>query len=147
MFKRPTEFPTTLQGWFTAAVQGLAAQGWEPSFGLGKCDAPVCLYRTATGEACGIGQGIPDARYTPDMEGRSVEDLVKSGMIPGTGVGREDDPLGGIQRLHDRNFMDDSYGYQAQMRARFRDYATLHNLAWPADVPVDGPVAGAEDTR
>jgi hypothetical protein len=72
---------------------------------------PVCLYRAAGGLACFFGALIPDDRYNPRMEGRSVQttdayylstDLFVGGERDAEFDGADVDFLRDLQRVHDR---------------------------------------------
>jgi uncharacterized protein YbjT (DUF2867 family) len=57
----------TKQEIFDKAVNGIRAQG-RPSMGA----ADRCFSRSADGYKCAVGHLIPDALYTPEMEGHGI---------------------------------------------------------------------------
>lgn len=42
----------------------------------------VCAYRGDDGTACAVGCLIPAARYSPEMEGLSLQYLISGGRLP-----------------------------------------------------------------
>lgn len=68
----------------------------------------ICMYRTPEGLKCFIGALIPDEEYTPELEGREVDQLLSSDrfgltVLPIVGVDREEAVKFylELQRIHD----------------------------------------------
>ena len=71
----------TMQEIYDKAVSGLIKQGGPATNGH------KCLYRTASGRKCGIGQVIPDGMYKVEMDtdyqgGSGIAGLIDQGLLP-----------------------------------------------------------------
>lgn len=63
-----------------------------------------CLYRAPNGDRCAIGVLIPDALYTPSLEGNSIEkQIVREAISPHYGAIHAEDMsfLTTLQSIHD----------------------------------------------
>jgi hypothetical protein len=73
----------TPQQFFDAAVAAIRKQGTASSISLsGAPDARQCVYRGPNGLKCAAGHFIADNEYKPMMEGKSVNRLAASNMLP-----------------------------------------------------------------
>lgn len=84
---------------FDVVAAHLLAQGHRAKEITGSC-----LYRAPNGDRCAIGVLIPDALYTPSLEGNSVEKLiVKEAISPHYGAIHAEDMsfLVTFQSIHD----------------------------------------------
>jgi hypothetical protein len=64
----------------------------------------ICLYRGPDGTKCAIGCLISDEDYTPNMEPKSVEELINSGMLSSelsSFMGENINFFRELQRIHD----------------------------------------------
>jgi len=120
----------TVQELFNTAVIGLAAQGFERSFGP---DGYSCRYRGAEGRKCALGQLIPDEPTLLIAEGGYCE--LGSAVLKAAGVEPAEDavPAGHfvtpkddhvarfLQQLiaaHDRGEFPDEMKYKLRMLAK-----------------------------
>lgn len=62
----------TMQHEFDEVVKHMYKQG-KPA----QRDGGICVYRGKEGSMCAVGCRIPDATYTPDMEGNPTHDLIE----------------------------------------------------------------------
>ncbi len=124
----------TAQEIFDVAVTGVIRQG-GPSV---REDSGVCLYRSPYGRSCGVGQVIPDSRFKPYWEDRTVEELGRRADFPAalhSHVGL----LRDIQRAHDDSVLSPTITTaDAVFLGRFRvaalALAEKHRLTLPAVV-------------
>lgn len=68
--------PYTKQTAFDTSARHLLTQNKKA-----KLSAIACAYRGEDGTKCGIGCLIPDDRYLPSMEGKTVMDLMLWGKV------------------------------------------------------------------
>jgi hypothetical protein len=110
---------------FNRVVTHLRAQGRKSVAGLGS-DRPFCLYRGDDGaSSCAVGCLIPDDVYTPEMEGRGIDELVEQFcVIEQLFAGVEYSLLKDLQHLHDTRDVEDWEG-------SFRFVARNHGLTVP----------------
>lgn len=68
----------TKQQMFDKVAEGIIAQG-GPSVSVvsDTVHFSACVYRSANGRKCGVGQLIPDELYVPEMEGLSVAGIFR----------------------------------------------------------------------
>ena len=61
----------------------------------------MCMYRTPDGKRCVAGVLIPDERYTPFLEGKTISScIVRGAIVMPEGVTTEQ--LAALQELHDQ---------------------------------------------
>lgn len=100
----------TPQEIFDNTLFKLRAQGMPALYGSS------CLYRAANGNRCAVGHQIPDALYTPAMEGFRIDRL----------IGHYDFPdyfydnlslLSRMQSAHDNDYTHSSEAWEQSMEA------------------------------
>lgn len=98
-----------------------------------------CAYRAGT-KACAVGALIPDALYTPEIEGKSVGSIINSQKLASVllqaGFTPDQHPLlRDLQRVHDRlmpRATDEPHpDPMARALCGLRLVAAQHNLACP----------------
>jgi len=121
----------TRQEIFNIAYRGLKSQGFKGSEVRGL-DPLVpqnitCAYRGDGGRKCAIGFLIPDERYSPNIEGKGVIELVDNvypDLIPTDG---EEAFLRRLQECHDTAFSVEAMEYN------LKEFARKENLEVPED--------------
>lgn len=112
----------TRQEMFNTVVRGIASQGWEQSVG-----DETCAYNGPDGRHCAVGWLIADIKIAETWnEKTSVGQLMdKYPEIEERFLGFENF-LDALQRVHDE--ARDTAG----MKNDLQNFATAHNLVWPA---------------
>lgn len=127
----------TQQEMFDTIIPALLKQG-GPSLGPEAADPESigCMYRGDDGRKCAVGVLIPDELYTPSMEGRSAEDMMKIYLDVQNLLGAENvEFLEAMQQVHDSNPYDAEewdmnyfIGSYERLASRFDlNPAVLHN--------------------
>ena len=121
----------TLQEIFNRAVEGLAAQGFEPSRADDLHDAG-CRYRGAGGRKCAVGHLIDDRHYARRIEGKGVDWVEVQSALRRSGVTVNSES---IHFLLDLQAAHDDPAWMSSpadtMRDRLRAVATKHRLTLP----------------
>lgn len=116
-----------MQDAYTKAYRGLESQNWRQSTQSTGDDSGMCVYRGTEGRKCAVGWVIPDAVYTPGMEGKGVTFAMVEELYPDLNEADQcsmQDFLRDLQNLH-----DDCEG--AKMKNAFVVYGRNHELVIP----------------
>jgi hypothetical protein len=114
----------------TARQQGLFNRVWQhfvvekKPFGL---NPQGCVFRNKEGYPCAVGLFIPNARYTPGLEGASPLGLIHLGVLVGP-TAEDIVLLNALQDAHDNAAESPSDG---GIETRLRAKAQLHRLTIP----------------
>lgn len=104
---------------FDTVVKHLFAQGKQALDHDGDC-----VYRSPTGLKCAVGCLIPDDKYDPELESRTIRTLLNRGVLP-----LEYSPhrmlLGALQGVHDD---PDNWESRTLLKEHLVDVAIQHNL-------------------
>ncbi len=106
---------------FNKAVRGLLKQGCK------SVSDDRCEYRGPNDLRCGVGMVMPNACYSQDMEGQSIEYLQRNypERLARFGIGEDNvSLLGAIQGVHDREDVD-------AWPTKFKALATDYGLKMP----------------
>lgn len=69
--------------------------------------ASGCAYRGEHGFKCAVGASIPDSMYDPEIEGKTVSQLLQRAEFSRLFLAVSPLLLGSLQALHDGHFDDD----------------------------------------
>lgn len=136
---------------FNTAYHGLAAQGFERSMGPSRTKGDAdqrCAYRAPDGKRCALGYMIPDAIYSPKIEGYGPARLPDAfwDYIGGKRsenaheISSDEKFLADLQRAHDESITPDT------MKFALAKFARQYGLTIPTlPVTPDAPVS--EDAK
>ena len=121
----PTELPTSLQGFFDNAWQHGVVEK-RPKCYVKKGPGAGCNYRLGD-NCCLIGRSIPEAMYSPGMEGDAAEDVIgRIATKPVNGRALDD-----LQFCHDDTADDETY--HAELERKLRLFAANYGLTIPGE--------------
>lgn len=111
---------------FDAVARHLFAQGKQSVAADAARGGTICMYRTPDGCRCAVGALLTDDEYDLAMEGQSVAELAKAGLLPGRLAG--DVPmLEELQRAHDR--ADRPERFKRDVARALRDVASEYDVS------------------
>lgn len=98
-------------------------------------DGLNCAYRGANGLTCSIGCLIPDADYSPDIEGHVVANAIAlSSALHNLFTGVQVDLLSKLQWAHDDLSNFDDFGVTSHLHYFMNEIAETYKLKLPKEV-------------